>query len=546
VPSTRVIAALALLVSAVPGREAQPQQGGMAGNDSIPPLYHNLGTLHRAIRTDQPLVQQYFDQGLRLTYAFNHAEAVKAFQYAATLDSTCAMCWWGIGNALGPNINLPMDSGTYAPAFDAAERAQHFEARESPGNRALIAAQSVRYAAQAPADRSPLDSAYAGKLRAAFHRFPDDPDIGALFGESLLDLRPWNQWKRDGTPQPGTLEAVAALEKVIATYPDHPGACHFYIHTVEGSQTPERALACAHRLVTLMPGAGHLVHMPAHIALRLGRYQEAIDHNKHAVHSDEQYYEGPHVESIYGVIYKPHNWHFLSVAASLAGQGQLAIDAARETRNCIPVEVAKEIPPAEFFLTIPYFALVRFGRWDDLLAEPAPDPALTYTKAMWHYGHGMALVAKGDLAGARADADTLATIHAATPADAYAGAQLAQPLLGIADESLQGKLAAASGQDAEAVAHFEKAVAYDESLNYDEPPPPYIPTREFLGMELLRQNRVAEAIQVFRADLRDHRENGWALHGLVLAYRVQNRPRAAAAMEARFRKAWRNADYAFP
>jgi tetratricopeptide (TPR) repeat protein len=506
--------------------------------DSAPPLYANLGTLHRAVATRSPLAQRYFDQGLRLTYAFNHAEAVRAFETATRLDSTCAMCWWGIANALGPNINLPMDNAAVPQAWATSERAHELAARETPANRALIEAATARYAPDTTTSRAGLDSAYADKLRAAFRRFPADPDIGALFGESMLDLRPWNQWTRDGKPQPGTLEAVAALERTIRAHPSHVGACHFYIHAVEASSTPERAVPCAQRLPALMPGAGHLVHMPAHIAIRLGDYKAAMAHNRHAVHADQTYFEGPHTESIYGVLYNAHNWHFLSVAAAMIGNRDTALMAARKTAGAVPVEVAREVPSAEYFLPMPYFALVRFERWDEMLAEPAPSADLRYTSAMYRFAHGMALAAKGDTAGAAADRDTLTAIRTAFPAGSMVGLQQVDAMLGIAAGILGGRLAARNGDGNDALASYEEAVRQEDGLSYDEPPPWYLPARQYLGTELLRQGDAKGAEAAFRADLRIYRENGWSLRGLAAALAAEGKKAEEAAVGRRFAAVW--------
>lgn len=542
----RLAASVAMLLIAQPlpvfAQEHAEHHPAPAADSGHPPLYDNLGTLHRAVHTSSPEAQKYFDQGLRLTYAFNHAEAVEAFTYATTLDPNCAMCWWGIANALGPNINAPMEATAVAPAAAAAQKAEALAATAGPRDRALIEAQAVRFTADPPADRSPLDSAYADKLRAANKRFPNDPDIGALFGESLLDLRPWAQWKHDGTPEPGTLETVAVLERVITKYPNHPGACHFYIHTVEASHTPERALPCARRLVSLMPGAGHLVHMPAHIALRVGDYAGAIRHNEHAVHADQVYLDGPHTDGIYGVFYYAHNWHFLSTAAAFAGRSALAVDAGRRTAEAVPLEIARQAPVAEYFLPIAWFAMVRFGKWDEMLAEPAPPPELRYTTGMWRFGHGMALLGKDDPVGAQLDLDSLRAIRAATSPDLIMILHPAVKLLGIYEEILAGSLAAHDGDGDQAVEHFEQAVTLEESLNYDEPPPAYIPARELLGREFLRQGKPKEAEAAFLADLRTYRENGWALAGLAQALRAQHKTAGAASVEMRRRRAWLNAD----
>jgi len=507
-----------------------------------PPLYDNLGKLHRAIRTSSVEAQKYFDQGLRLTYGFNHAEAVRAFEHATELDSACAMCWWGIALALGPNINLPMPPEANATALDAAGRAMALAAGAGPRDKALIEALAARYSADTSRTRARLDSAYATRMRAVAKGFPDDADAGTLFAESMMLLRPWRQWKKNGSPEPGTLEVVATLERLMARFPEHPGACHFYIHAIEASRTPEKALPCATRLPGLMPGAGHLVHMPAHIAMRVGDYSAAILHNEHATRADRAYLDGPHTASIYGVAYNAHNWHFLSSAAAFAGRSALAIEAARKAAAAIPLEVVQADPTVEYWMPLPWLALVRFGRWEDMLAEAPPPRELRYTKAMWHFAHGMALAAMGDEAGATRDADSLAVILSGFPDHAMVASHPAATMLGIASECLAGELAVMRGDDDLALNHLNRAVYLDDGLQYDEPPPSYIPPRQLLGRELLRQEMAKQAEGAFRDDLRQHRENGWSLHGLAQALRAGKRVADAKLVEQRFQKAWREAD----
>jgi tetratricopeptide (TPR) repeat protein len=508
------------------------------------PLYTNLGTLHLPVTTRSPEAQKYFDQGLRLTYAFNHAEAIRSYQQATELDPGCAMCHWGIALALGPNINWPMEPGAVAPAWAAITQAKHLAAKATPKERAFIQALATRYSADTTlADRVRLDSAYARAMKSVLQRYPDDPDVGTLYAEAMLVLRPWNQWTRRGKPQPGTLEVVAALERVIAKHPNHPGACHFYLHTVEASPQPEKALACAERLPGLMPGAGHLVHMPAHIALRLGRYQEAAEHNRHAVHADLTYLDGPHSGVVYPLVYLTHNYHFLSCALALSGQGAEAIAAARQTAANVPLDVAKQMPPAEYFLPVPYYIMVRFERWDDLLREPAPDPALVYTTAMWHYGRGVALARTRKPDAAEAERVSVNQAVNAVPEDAAVGNQSTRVMLSLAATTVAAEIAAARGDVDGAAAQFKEAIRLEDGLRYDEPPPWIVPSRQLLGELYLKAGRPPEAEKAFREDLAWYRENGWSLHGLAESLKAQGRTKEADQVLERFRTAWSKADY---
>ncbi|HEX5829345.1 MAG TPA: hypothetical protein VFY16_00100 [Gemmatimonadaceae bacterium] len=512
------------------------------GADSARPrLYDNLGTLHKPITTTAPLAQRYFDQGLRLTYAFNHEEAIHAYQEALRHDPECAMCWWGIAYALGPNINLPMDTAAERRAYAAAREARRREARVTPAERAYIAALALRYDATPGARRAAHDSAYAAAMRVLATTYPDDPDASTLYAEAMLDLRPWDQWKSDGTPQPGTEAVVATLERVLARDSLHPGACHFYIHAVENSRTPERALPCAERLPSLMPGAGHLVHMPAHTYIRTGRYLDAIRANQHAAHEDEMFLRDRTPRGIYPFYYA-HNLHFLWAAASMAGQSAVALQAARDVAAKAPYEMARQIPFAEFLVPTPYFALARFERWDDLLREPTPPADLRYTRGMWHYAHGRAAARTGRLPEARRDLDSLTTIAGAMPADRIVGQNPAKALLEIAVHGLAADVSAASGDTAAAVRHFEAAVPLEDALRYDEPPNWPLPIRQSLGELLLASGRPADAERAFEKDLARNVENGWALSGLTRALRAQGRSAEADAAEARLRKAWAEAD----
>ena len=508
------------------------------------PLFDNLGTLHHEISTRSRQAQAYFDQGLRLTYGFNHEEAINSFEEGARLDPDCAMCYWGVALALGPNINAAMDSAAEARALTAVRKAMARLPKASATERAYIRALATRYGPPGtPADRARRDSVYANAMREVARAHPADVDAATLYAEALLDLRPWDQWTRGGEPQPGTLEVVRTLEQVIARAARHPGACHYYIHTVEASRNPERALPCAERLPSLMPGAGHLVHMPAHIYSRLGMYDRAVAANEHAAHTDETYLEGRHPTGDYPFYYA-HNLHFLWAASADDGRSGEALKAARELSGRIPVDLARQVPIAQLLFPTPIYALVRFGRWNDVLNEPAPPPDLRYPVAMWHHARGLAYAATGRLADAEAERDSVASIRKATPADLMFGNHSAARLLGIAEHMVSGRIAAARGDYDGSVRELREAVALEDGLRYDEPPGWYNPPRQALGAVLLRASRAAEAESVFREDLEINRENGWSLAGLTQALRAQGKDTTEVA--ARFQKSWARSDVAAP
>jgi tetratricopeptide (TPR) repeat protein len=536
-----VILTLLALVLTAGSTSAQPAGKPRLAPPPAVPLFDNLGAHHHAI-TATPLAQRYFDQGLRLVYAFNHDEAIAAFRTAAQLDTTCAMCWWGIALALGPNINVPMDSAQLAPALDAVRAARARAAHASPGERAYIDAVALRYSPDPKARRGALDSAYARAMGEVARRDPDDADAATLYAEALLDLRPWDYYAADGTPRPGTAEVVSVLEGVLRRVPNHPGACHYYIHAVEASARPDRALPCADRLASLMPGAGHLVHMPAHIYMRVGRYADAVAANRHALHADRSLIDRRHPEGLYPLLYPAHNAHFLWSAATMAGESAVALQAAREAGEAVPLDVIRQNPPFEFILPTPYVALARFGRWEELLREPAPPEDLRYTTGLWHYARGLAYAATDRPDSARAERTALAAIAAATPADRVVSLNSAATLLRLATNALDGELAARQGDAAAAVRSLTAAVQLQDGLTYDEPPGWYYPVRQSLGAVLLRAGQAKEAEAVYREDLRRNPENGWSLFGLARSLRAQGRASDAAAVDARFARAWAQAD----
>src|SRR3989442_9390 len=484
------------------------------------PLYTDLGDHHVPITTPVSLAQQYFDQGLRLLYGFNHGEAIRSFNHAAQLDSNCAMCYWGVAYAYGPHVNAGMDSAAGVAAYQALQRALAREGGASPRERAYIDALAKRYAPIPLADRAALDAAYAAAMGDVVKRYPNDLDAATLYAEALMDKRPWNYWdKKTGEPYPGTTEIVGQLERVLRANPRHPGACHYYIHAVE-AVAPEKAVPCAKRLAAPMPGAGHLVHMPAHIYIRVGRYADAIAANEHAVHADEVFIEGQKPHGLYPLAYYPHNHHFLAFAATLAGKSALAIEAAKRTAATTPVEVAKQIPFLEPYLYYPYLTLVTFGRWDDLLAMPLPPADLPYSRAMGQYARGIALSARGRLTEARAALDTLQQI-AASGTRAYASAGWTTPStnLQIATHALLGEIATRQGALEEGIEHFPEPMKIEEDQPYTEPPHWYYPTRHSLAAGLLPAGPPRRGRRVYCGGLKPVPGNRWALFGLAPAAR---------------------------
>jgi tetratricopeptide (TPR) repeat protein len=507
------------------------------------PLYDNLGTLHHTITAASPEAQRYFDQGLRLGYGFNHDEAIASYTEGTRRDSTCAMCWWGIAYAMGPNINAPMDTTVVKPAWEAIQKAQALAPKATAFERELIAATALRYSADPGTARPPLDSAYSRALKDLARKYPTDPEAQSLYAESLMNLSPWNYWTDRGTkPRPGTLEVVSTLERTIKRYPNHPGACHFYIHIVEASTNPGRALPCAERLAKLMPGAGHLVHMPSHIYMRVGRYDLVAEHNHEAVAEDETFIQDRKPAGFYKYTYYPHNYHMLWAGLMNLGRGEEAIAASRKLTGVVPIEVVTKVAPLEYFFPAYYWSLARFRRWDQVLAEPAPAPQLRYTTGMWQYTRGLALSATGRPEEAQAAHDSLAAIVGAVPAEAPAGINSAKKLLTLAERHLSGRIAAGRGDSAAAATAYLEAIALEDELLYDEPPAWYHPIRQELGALRLAQGQSAQAEKLYREDLVHYPHNGWSLHGLAESLKAQKRDREAAKVEAEFHKVWDKAD----
>lgn len=500
------------------------------------PLYTDLGTHHKAISTSAPDAQRYFDQGLRLVYGFNHPEAIRSFTRATELDPACAMCWWGIAYAHGPHVNAGMDSASGVLAYQAVRKARSLSSKAPAWQRSYIKALSARYAAVPTANRANLDSAYSRAMIAVARKYPRDLDAATLAAEAMMDLRPWNYWTPEGKPYPGSDEIVRKLEKVIAVNPQHPGACHYYIHAVEAVK-PELAVPCAERLAQLMPGVGHMVHMPAHIYVRVGRYNDAAASNVHAIHTDEVFMEGQKSMTPYSIGYYPHNIHFLAFVSTMAGRSAQAIATARLLKSKIDMDVAKTAGMLQEM--VPYYALTltTFGRWDDVLAEPLPLAEMRFPTAMAWYARGVAYAAKGDGANAKIALDSVVAIDAATPGDAEFKAPIS-----IAAHALMGEMAARNGDPDSAIGHFRKALKIEDEGIYFEPPKWYYPIRHSLGAALIKAGKNAEAETVFRDDLKRFPENGWSLHGLATALKAAGKTAEGAAVETRFEKAWSGAD----
>lgn len=506
------------------------------------PLFEDIGALHHPVTTSSPLAQRYFDQGLRLVYAFNHDEARRAFQEAARIDPGLAMARWGIALTLGPNINQPADAARERAALDAIAEARALAASASERERAYIDALAERHASTPGRDRAALDRAYASAMRELARRFPDDLDAGVLFAEALMDLRPWDLWTPDGRPQPETDEIVSTLEGILRRDPEHVGANHYYIHAVEASRAPERALPSAERLGGLAPGAGHLVHMPSHIFVRVGRYADASDANEQAVLADRRYLRERRPEGIYPMMYFPHNLQFLSVSASMEGRSAVAVRAARELADAVPDHNVRHMPMLEMFRPALLFALVRFGRWDDVLAEPAPPPELRYTTGIWRYARGRALAATGRRDDAAREAAALRAIASESSEDATIGKNRAKDLLEIASLVVEGQIASERGETGAAARLLEKAARIEDELRYFEPPDWPEPVRHTLGAVLLKAGRARDAEATYREDLRQNPQNGWSLCGLERSLRAQGKEEDANAAHARFKLAWARAD----
>jgi tetratricopeptide (TPR) repeat protein len=518
-----------------------PNDPAAAFENADPPLWDNLGTIGYKITTTNSEAQRYFDQGLRLAYGFNHAEARRAFRKAQKLDPECAMCNWGEALVLGPHVNMVMVEESVAPAWAALTRAKALASRATPREQALIVALSERYTDNPKADRAPFDKAYADAMGRAAAAFPDDLEIATLYAESLMDLSPWDYWKPGGVePNPQSVNIVPTLERVLAKDPDHAGAIHLYIHAVEASDRPERAEAYADRLVGKMPGAGHMVHMPSHIYYRVGRYKDALETNIQAVAVDEQYLkETGAPPGVYRLGYYPHNVHFVLATAQMSGNGPTVIAAAEKLQTLIPEAAAKVVAFVQPIRSATYFAHAQFSAPATVMALPAPDDGLPFVKAMWHYARGIASVAQGNLDAAKAEADAIATIDRTADLSLLTAAGIpAGDVLKIAQHVVQGRIAQARGDYNEAVAQFEKAAALQDGMSYMEPPFWYYPVRQSLGAALIQAKRYDDAAEQFRRSLQRAPNNAWSYYGLVELHKARNDSMALNAAEDQLNRTW--------
>ena len=512
------------------------------------PLFEGMGDYHMPITTADPDAQRYFDQGMVLAFGFNHAESIRSFRAAQTLDPQCAMCFWGEALATGPNINVTNNGkAVMAPAERVSARAAIDAALAlidgvTPKEQDWIRALDARYDGQSDTSRDPLDRAWADALAVMAERYPDDTTVASVYAEALMNTMPWDYWGPNGEAKPDTQAVIASLEAVMAADPNHPLALHLYIHALEASSNAAKAEAAADRLADLVPGSGHLVHMPSHIYFRVGRYQDSAMANIRAAEVDEAYIAQCNAQGFYPALYYPHNIHFLWASATMQGQSALSLDSARRVVANVRVEQVEQFPTIQFFRTVPMLSLVRFARWEEILVEPEPYEPFAFARAIWHYGRGVAHAALGD---AEAALTELAAIEALEPEvdEIFMGnVYPARDLLGIAKSLLIGEVAYRSGDAAAAVLAFEEAVSLQDALPYTEPPFWYYPTRQSLGAALLASDRVAEAQAVFEADLEQYPMNGWSMFGLAEALRRQGDNTGAAEVTARFETVWQFAD----
>ncbi|MEA3300110.1 MAG: hypothetical protein U9R22_07785 [Pseudomonadota bacterium] len=537
-----------------PAPTPAPEQAAAPALPDIAPvgatLLDGLGDHRMAITTDNPEVQRWFDQALMLTYGFNHDAAERSYLRALELDPECAMCWWGAALVLGPHVNAAMDPADNPAAWERLKAAQSLAGTASERERAYITALAARYAEHPPADRRGLDEAYAGAMAELTARYPDDLDAATLHAEALMNLQPWDFWDGEGNPKGNTAEIVSRLEGILARNDAHPGALHLYIHAVEASPDPERGAAAADRLRGLIPGSGHLVHMPAHIYARVGRWHDAALVNQDAMKADDLYLATCRpAPGVYPLGYVPHNHHFLWFAATMAGERATALAAADTTGQRTNLPELMRLPGMEalqHFSLTPLFARVRFGLWDEVTATPRPADDLPYQVAIWHYAQGMAALRQGRLEEAAEHRQALASAARDDSIEALKmwGRYSLRRGVAVAERVLAGELAAARGDREAAVSALREAVALEDAIPYDEPPGWHAPVRHTLGAVLLDAGQGAEAEAVYREELRRNPENGWSLRGLAQALAAQGKDAEASEVDGRFETAWSHADFA--
>ena len=504
-------------------------------------LMTGLGNLHHPVSTKNQQAQQFFDQGLRLIYAFNHDEAARSFQRAADLDPKFAMAYWGVAEAVGPNYNDPASDERFKAAHDAIQKAVDLSGSAPPNEQGYIQAMAKRFPADEKADRRKAAEDYRDAMREVVKNFPDDLDAATLFAESGMNLHPWGLWHVDGTPEEGTEEIVATLESVIRRDPDHMGAIHYYIHAVEASRSPERALAGANKLAAMAPAAGHLVHMPAHVYIRTGDYASAVKTNQMAAAADRAYIKASGVQGIYPMMYYSHNLHFIAMCSAMNGNYL----EAKKNADMLATHVApgvKMMPPLEGFMTIPLAVDIRFHKWDSILAMKQPDPEMKITTVFWHFARGMALAGKGKTSEAEAEYKVVSEAEKATPEDMVFAMPVnnkAKDIMKIAEYVLGAKIAMANHDTEAAIGKLQEAVAIQDTLKYGEPPDWFFPVRESLGAALLMKGDNAGAEKVFREDLDRNPRNPRSLYGLQQALKKQGRDYDAGFVEKQFNTSWK-------
>lgn len=549
-PSLAAAILLAAAVAFVPTRAPGEQPDKPASQQNQPKVtaFDGLGKYSRKVATKSPDAQKFFDQGLNFMFAFNHDEAIRGFKQAAELDPDCAMAYWGMALASGVNYNDPRFPPEKAKAaWEALKQARAKSKGESEANRALIEALSARYADPLPEDPKTLEKAYSEAMKAAWKNFPKDADVGALYAESLMNLRPWQLWS-DGKPAPETPAILEALEAVMKLDPDHPLANHLYIHAVEASPNPEKADEAAKRLRGAQPALGHLLHMPSHLDIRRGRWQEAVEANALAIRADREYQKVVPEQGFYRM-YMAHNFHMLTFAAMMSGQSKLALDTIRDMFTDVPkgwIEVKEHTAIADGFLAMPLEVLKRFGRWDDILKTPEPPEMFPLARAMRHYARGIAFAAKGDVNEARASQKAFRDAAKKVPEEAQFGNNPAANLLAIADDMLEGEILFREKKTKDAITMLQQAVKKEDALRYSEPPDWFVPVRHALGAILLHDGQAAEAEKVYREDLRQWPDNGWSLHGLTASLAAQGKKDEAAKVRERFHDMWKHADVKIP
>ena len=506
---------------------------GVDTTRQISPLFENLGNYNYEISTDSENAQTFFNQGLNLTYAFNHAEAHRSFMESSRLDQNSAMTFWGQAYVLGPNINdqIP-DTERRIKSYEAVQKAKKRASKSTPKEQALIEALTYRYSRDTLTDISEMNLEYMNEMAKVAKKYPQDADVLTLYAASVMNTVPWDYWDIDGNPSPNIKEAKLALENAIKINPKHAGANHYYIHMVELPK-PELGVASAERLESIMPGAGHLVHMPSHIYMRVGRYDDAVRVNQDAILVDEDYISQCYSQGMYPLGYYPHNIHFLWSAASMSGNSEIAIDAAKKTAEKIPIGELKELPFLQIFAVTPLLAYTRFGKWNEILTIPDPGNEYTHLKLFWNYARGIAFVRKNNLKEAVEELEFIESRDKSLNEEKLAK---------VAYEVLAGEIEALKGNLTLSAEHFEKALNYEDELPYNEPAEWYIPTRQSYGAMLLKAKKYKRAEEVFRSDLSYYPNNGWSLMGLYQSLIGLDKTEEAKKVKEQFEIAWRNSD----